>query len=185
MHRANSVRHSEAPKTKTATPATTHTAAAAAADSAATTTMTKTTSSASGKTSKVKAAGHDDPVANRPSKGSCEVSGGGCRSNKRPSQTGEHAAMKSCLSDGDFAGILIKVNDEQNPSSAEARRMDSVDSAAGGKQQNRALSPSSGQGDTDGSAMGSDSSLIKNRRRSSCSDAEDSKRFDSMTYSPE
>lgn len=193
MHRANSVRHSEAPK---ATPA-----AAAAAS---------TSQQEQPKQPQPQQQQRVEPSTNgqtkRPSKGDNQATDEGAgRSSKRPSQTGgeQAAAMKSCLSDGDFAGILIKLNDEQDLNSSQAAdaadRPTMMDNSQNfhnnnhhrhqqQQQQMRALSPGSGQQDMDGgcdfSGSGS-ATLRKNRRRSSCSDAEDSKRFDSMTFSPE
>lgn len=178
MHRANSVRHSEAPRT---TPMPPTSAASGRTQTDAETPKQRRTLNRGEPVTCPAASADRSQQQQQPQPGS-----------KRPSQTSEQTAMKSCLSEGDFAGILIKLNDDQDlsggHSSSSARPPDASSGcdqqAPSGRTTRRALSPSGQAENGDGS--GSESgSLRKSRRRSSCSDAEDSKRFDSMTFSHE
>lgn len=79
-------------------------------------------------------------------------------SQRKPSVTNEQQQqqpqvyLKSCLSDGDFNEILIKVNDGQEEPTSGGMRQEELDKSLLGEEL-----------------------ALRNRRRSSCSDAEESK----------
>lgn len=78
----------------------------------------------------------------------------GGQSKQEPIQQQQQCYLKSCLSDGDFDEILIKVNDHESQECS--NQADSIDPLA--------LSPSNLDG------------LCGQRRRSSCSDVEEAKK---------
>lgn len=78
---------------------------------------------------------------------------------RRPPSADQQVYLKSCLSDGDFNEILIKVSEQDDGNHAH-------DSLAGSPDARLALSPSTGNNFDEAD---------KTRRRSSCSDADDPK----------
>lgn len=165
MHRANSVRHTECPSSSHQSTAATNSSQHQCLDRS----NRPQTQPASGEDNRVgRACGSScfvDQATNKPTTKSKEATRNSS-SQQRQLQANleQQVYLKSCLSDGDFNEILIKVNDHQDVESEKSSQF---------HQKSPDLSPSFP--DQNRETAGLDCELDKTRRRSSCSDAEDSK----------